>query len=77
VTEVAGDQAAQGSLRSMGLTRRELRLVDLLLDGLPLKRAASEMGVSYNTARLHLARAMQKSGTHRQVDLVRLALGSR
>jgi DNA-binding CsgD family transcriptional regulator/PAS domain-containing protein len=57
---------------ALGLSPAETRVVLLLCDGLPLKRVASELQIAYNTARLHLAKAMRKTGTHRQLELLRL-----
>ena len=68
---------ADERLQVAGLTAAERRLVALLASGEPLKRAATQLGITYSTARLHLAHAMRKTRTHRQVDLVRLALDER
>ena len=63
----------QNVLRRMfGLTNAEAQTAVDLLDGLTLAEAADRKGVSRNTLRTHLARLMEKTGTTRQVDLIRL-----
>jgi DNA-binding CsgD family transcriptional regulator len=57
-----------------GFTAAEARLVALLVTGLPLPEVAKRLGVSFETARTHLARARAKTGTTSQVDLVRAIL---
>lgn len=57
-----------------GLTRREAELACLLADGRTLKQIAEEMGIGRESARTHLQRVMQKTGTNRQSELVRLLL---
>lgn len=55
-----------------GLTKAEAQTALDLLNGLTLGEAALRKGVSRNTLRTHLARLMEKTGTTRQVDLIRL-----
>lgn len=63
------------SLQSrFGLTRAEARVVRRLAEGHSIKRIAEEFGVSVETARTHAKRAMQKTDTHRQAELVSLVL---
>jgi len=59
-----------------GLTDREAELAPLLVQGQPLGRVAYQLNIAEGTARLHLERIMQKTDTHRQVDLARLILAS-
>lgn len=54
------------------LTKAEADLAARLMRGAPLRNIAFESGRSINTVRTHLARLMAKTGTDRQVDLVRL-----
>lgn len=56
------------------LTRREAELAERLLNGLTLEDAAQQLGISPNTARVHLRSVFAKTGTNRQVDLVRVLL---
>jgi FixJ family two-component response regulator len=57
-----------------GLTTSEARLAVRLLQGLSLETAAGQLGIATNTARVHLRRIFEKTGTGRQVDLVSLLL---
>lgn len=54
-----------------GLTPREAELAVQLTLGASVDEAAASMGVSRNTARVHLQGLFRKTGTHRQVDLLR------
>ncbi len=60
--------------RHFGLTPKEGELVGQLTQGLELRAAATSLGVSYHTARHHLRNVFAKTDTHRQSELVRLAL---
>ena len=51
-----------------------VRLADLLLEGLEISEAAGQMSMAVETARSHLKRIMAKTGTRRQVELMRLML---
>lgn len=57
-----------------GLTRAEARVVRALAEGRSIRRIAEEFEVSLETARTHAKRAMQKTDTHRQAELVSLVL---
>ena len=59
-----------------GLTEREAALTASLTEGETLGNAALRLGIGHETARTHLAHALAKTGTARQVDLVRLALAA-
>jgi DNA-binding CsgD family transcriptional regulator len=69
-------QAAQAVIDSAAaaemfqLTRRESEIAALLAAGVRLGEIAARLGVGYNTVRSHLARALEKTGTHSQVELV-------
>jgi DNA-binding CsgD family transcriptional regulator len=58
----------------LNLTRRQAMLTALLAQGATLGQAAASLGVAANTARWHLKEIFEKTGTHRQIDLVRLAV---
>jgi DNA-binding CsgD family transcriptional regulator/GAF domain-containing protein len=60
----------------LGITRAEADLVLLLAQGHRLEEAADQLGVTVNTARTQLKRALAKTGTGRQAELVRLALST-
>lgn len=65
---------AQTLQARFGLTRAEARVVRRLAEGLDVKAIALELKVSPETARTHAKRAMQKTDTHRQAELVSLVL---
>lgn len=57
-----------------GLTPAEARLAALLAEGRSVAEAAADLRVSLNTVRTHLKRALSKTDTRGQADLVRLIL---
>jgi DNA-binding CsgD family transcriptional regulator len=59
-----------------GLSPKELEVSVLLARGQTLRAASSTLGISYNTARCHLRRALDKTATHRQSDLIRMVLNA-
>jgi len=58
--------------RLYGLTGGELRVLVALAQGMGAKEAADMLGISEPTVRTHLQRTFSKTGTSRQVDLLRL-----
>lgn len=66
--------ALQALQLEYSLTRAEARVVKLLCQGFSMKAIAQDLGVSLETARTHAKRAMQKTDTHRQAELVSLVL---
>jgi DNA-binding CsgD family transcriptional regulator len=58
----------------LNLTPRQATLTTLLAEGATLAQAAASLGLAINTARWHLKEIFEKTDTHRQIDLVRLAL---
>lgn len=71
-------QKAQADLASLvthdifGLTERELQVAALLSKGLSIIDIAEVMNIKPGTARIHLKRVFEKSGTRRQAELVSL-----
>ncbi len=53
-----------------GCTPSEARLALLLADGLALRAAAGEMGITYGSARVYLKTVFEKLGVHSQAQLV-------
>jgi len=58
------------------LTPTEAKLAAALAEGESLAQFASSRGCSEQTARTHLKRIFDKTGTHRQAELVRLLMSS-
>lgn len=57
-----------------GITAAEMRVIELLVAGNNVKTICELLKISENTVRTHLKRAFAKTGTNRQVDLVRMML---
>ena len=60
-----------------GLTAAEAEVALAVLDGEGVGAIADGLGISVATARTHLHRIFEKTGTKRQAELVRLILNSR
>lgn len=56
----------------LNLTSAEARVAGLLMTGLDRGSIASRLGIAGNTVRVHIARLMGKTGTHRQSELMQL-----
>lgn len=68
-------RASRQRLRMLfGLTPAECELAALLASGCSLRAAAEQLAITNESARTYLKRALQKTGTRRQAELVRLAL---
>lgn len=52
----------------------ECRVLELLTEGMTLRETAAALGISEPTARTHLQKLLQKTGTSRQAALIRLAM---
>jgi DNA-binding CsgD family transcriptional regulator len=63
--------------RAAGLTRAEARVAARLARGSTLTEIATDLGVAHETVRTHLKRALAKTGTHRQAELVAWVLRTR
>jgi DNA-binding CsgD family transcriptional regulator/PAS domain-containing protein len=61
--------------RLYGLTKTEAEVALRVLGGSGVKPIAEEMSLSLATVRTHLQHVFDKTGTHRQAELVRLLLG--
>ena len=60
--------------RRFGLTIAESKMADEILKGDGRAAAARRRGISNATARSHLSSIFEKTGTHRQAELIRLLL---
>jgi DNA-binding CsgD family transcriptional regulator/PAS domain-containing protein len=61
-------------LQLFGLTRAEGRLAAKIAEGRSLEEAAAMLNITTQTARGYIKRILSKTGTKRQVELVRLLL---
>ncbi|HLG55444.1 MAG TPA: helix-turn-helix transcriptional regulator [Vicinamibacterales bacterium] len=60
----------------LGLTPAEAKLTRLLAQGVTLDEAAIRLGLQRETVRTRLKAILEKTSTHRQADLIRLALSA-
>jgi DNA-binding CsgD family transcriptional regulator len=60
--------------RRFGLTAAEAAFAGEIVAGAGIQAAADRLQISRSTGRTHLARIFEKTGTHRQAELVRLML---
>jgi DNA-binding CsgD family transcriptional regulator len=71
----AGLSLSEQTLRDLfGLTSAEIRIAAAVVDGATLREMADRFGISLNTIQIHLGRVFDKTGAHRQTDLVRLLM---
>lgn len=66
--------AAAWIAQRFGLSPAEERLANAVIAGVPLNDAAEQLGIQLSTARTRLKTIQTKTGCHRQLDLVRLAM---
>jgi DNA-binding CsgD family transcriptional regulator len=72
-TELSQATLSKDAMRVLyDLTPAEIRVCELLIDGYSTAEIATRIGVAISTAKTHLLRIFEKTGTKRQVDLVRL-----
>lgn len=53
-----------------GLTAAEIRVLGEIIEGSGLLAAAARLNISETTARTHISRIFDKTGTHRQTELI-------
>lgn len=67
----------QQTLRDLfGLTPAEAKVAMAVFEGLSSKEAAANLGLSFHTVRVQLARIFEKTNTNRQAELVRLMMNA-
>jgi len=62
----------QGKLESLGITPRELEILELIAAGLSNREIAERVFVSENTVKTHLSRVFDKLGARRRTQAVQL-----
>ncbi|PVB59622.1 helix-turn-helix transcriptional regulator [Labrenzia sp. 011] len=64
-------------IKSMtGVTLQQARIIKHIVSGRTLREASELLGISYNTARNHIAMAQQRLGVNSQVELVNIVQGA-
>jgi DNA-binding CsgD family transcriptional regulator len=58
--------------KHFGLTPAEARVLIEVVSGGGISRAAVQLNIASSTVHTHLSRILEKTGTHRQVELVRI-----
>ena len=79
VRPLGGDAAPfPGELfvKRYGISPAECRVLMMLTHGMTPREAADALGISEPTAKTHLQRLFQKTGTDRQADLMRLTMSA-
>ena len=78
VQELKGEEAKHGDIaaRYTSLTPREQQVMKLLIDGMPSKRVATQLGISVRTAEHHRAAVMRKMNARNLSHLVRMAFAT-
>jgi DNA-binding CsgD family transcriptional regulator len=62
----------QGCIELYGMTPAETKVAALIALSIPGRRAAQELGISYNTLKTHMRRIFDKTDTHGRGELIRL-----
>ena len=71
----AGIRLPEERIRELfGLTRAESRVAMALFEGARASEAADALGISVNTAKVHITRIFEKTGVNRQAELVALMM---
>ena len=65
--------ADQSRIDALGITPRELEVLQLIADGLSTKEMAERLFVSENTVKTHTSRVFDKLGANRRTQAVQLA----
>lgn len=62
----------EGKLRELGITRRELEILDLIAQGLSNREIAEKLFVSENTVKTHSSRLFDKLSAKRRTQAVQI-----
>jgi FixJ family two-component response regulator len=72
-----GPSKIEIEMRISRLSTREREVMGLLYDGLPMKKIATELGISHQTVSKHRAHVLEKMKVNSDAELVRLLLTHR
>ena len=67
-------EAAEAAERIATLSPRERQVLDALVAGRPSKVIAHDLGISIRTVEVHRARMLERLGTRRLAEAIRLAV---
>ena len=70
---VEGSSANHAKIAELGLTPRELEVLNLIAEGLSTKEMAERLFVSENTIKTHTSRVLDKLGASRRTQAVQIA----
>ena len=62
----------EGSLRELGVTRRELEILELIASGMSNREIGEKLFVTENTVKTHSSRLFDKLGAKRRTQAVQL-----
>jgi DNA-binding CsgD family transcriptional regulator len=62
----------EGRLRELGVTRRELEILELIANGMSNREIAEKLFVSENTVKTHSSRLFEKLGAKRRTQAVQM-----
>ena len=65
----------EGRLRELGITRRELEILELIASGMSNREIAEKLFVSENTVKTHSSRLFDKLGAKRRTQAVQIGKG--
>jgi DNA-binding NarL/FixJ family response regulator len=71
--QISRSQVLKGE-RNLGLTAREMEILQLIVDGKSAKQIATQLGLSANTVAVHRANIMNALGIHKTAELVVYAI---
>src|SRR3954468_7227080 len=63
-------------VKRYGISPAECRVLMMLTQGMTVREAAAALGITESTAKTHLQKLFQRTGTERQADLMRLAMSA-
>ena len=72
VAVVAPFALNEGKLRELGLTRRELEILELIANGMSNREIAEKLFVSENTVKTHSSRLFDKLSAKRRTQAVQI-----